>query len=39
MSITTLEQRVIHNNVACGGDNFGTSNVRGNFEIVAAGQK
>ena len=25
MSITTLEYRVVHNNVDCGGDNFGTS--------------
>ena len=25
MSITTLEYRVIYNNVDCGGDNFGTS--------------
>ena len=25
MSITTLEYRVIHNNVDCGGDDFGTS--------------
>ena len=24
MSITTLEYRVVHNNVDCGGDNFGT---------------
>ena len=24
MSITTLEYRVIHSNVDCGGDNFGT---------------
>ena len=28
MSITTLEYGVVHNNVDCGGDNFGTSNVR-----------
>ena len=39
MSITTLEYRVIHNNVNCGGDNFGTSDVSGrSFEIVPAGQ-
>ena len=38
MSITTLEYRVIHNNVDCGGDNFGTSDVRHSFEIVLAGQ-
>ena len=34
MSITTLEYRVVHNNVGCGGDNFGTSDVRRSFEIV-----
>ena len=38
MSITTLEYRVVHNNVDCGGDNFGTSDVRRSFEIVPAGQ-
>ena len=36
MSLTTLEYRVVHNNVDCGGDNFGTSNVRRSFEIVPA---
>ena len=36
MSITTLEYRVIR--VDCGGDNFGTSDVRHSFEIVPAGQ-
>ena len=39
MSITMLEQRVVHNNVDCGGDNFGTSDVRLSFEIVPASQK
>ena len=38
MSITMLEYRVVHNNVDCGGDHFGTSNVRRSFEIVPAGQ-
>ena len=34
MSITTLEYRVVHNNVNCGGDNFGTSDVSGHsFEL------
>ena len=28
MSITTLDYRVVHNNVDCGGDNFGTSRRR-----------
>ena len=36
MSITTLEYRVVR--VDCGGDNFGTSDVRRSFEIVLAGQ-
>ena len=36
MSITTLEYRVIR--VDCGGDSFGTSDVRRSFEIVLAGQ-
>ena len=39
MSITTLEYRVVHNNVDYGGDNFGISDVRRSFEIVPAGQK
>ena len=43
MSITTLEERVVHNNVDCGGDNFGTSGEirrqRYSFEIVLADQK
>ena len=39
MPIVTLEYRVVHNNVDCGGDNFGTSNVRCSFEVVPAGQK
>ena len=39
MSITTLECRVVYNNVNCGGDNFETSEVSGrSFEIVPAGQ-
>ena len=39
MSITTLEYRVVHNNVDCGGDNFGISgNVRRSFEIIPASQ-
>ena len=38
MSITTLEYRVVHNNVDCGGDNFGISDVRRSFEIVPASQ-
>ena len=38
MSITTLEYRVVHNNVDCGGDNFGIFDVRRSFEIVPAGQ-
>ena len=38
MSITMLEYRVIHNNVDCGSDNFGTSDVRRSFKIVPAGQ-
>ena len=29
---------MVHNNVDCGGDNFGTSDVRRSFEIVPAGQ-
>ena len=33
MSMTTLEYRVVHNNVDCGGDNFGTSDVRRSFEL------
>ena len=36
MSITTLEERVVHNNIDCRGDNFGTSDVRRSFEIVLA---
>ena len=39
MPITTLEWRVVHNNVDCGGDNFGTSDVKHSFEIVPVGQK
>ena len=39
MPIITLEYRVVHNNIDCGGDNFGTSDVRSSFEIVLAGQK
>ena len=41
MSITTLEYRVVHNNVDCEGrDNFGTADVRRrSFEIVLASQK
>ena len=38
MSITMLEYRVVHNNVDCGGDNFGISDVRHSFEIVLASQ-
>ena len=38
MSITTLEYRVVHINVECGGFKFGTSDVRCSFEIVPAGQ-
>ena len=38
MSITTLEYRLVHNNVDCGSDNFGTFDVRRSFEIVPAGQ-
>ena len=38
MSITTLEYRVAHNNVDCGGDNFAISDVRRSFEIVLASQ-
>ena len=33
-----LEYRVVHNNVDCGGDNFGISDVRRSFEIVSASQ-
>ena len=43
MSIITLDERVVHNNVdcgQCGGDNFaGTSDVRCSFEIVPASPK
>ena len=38
MSITTLKYRIVHNNVDCGGDNFGSSDVRRSFEIVPADQ-
>ena len=38
MSITTLEYTVVHNNVDCGGDNFGISDVRRSFEIILASQ-
>ena len=38
MSITTLEYRIVHNNVDYGGDNFGTSDIRCSFEIVPAGR-
>ena len=34
MSITTLESRVVHNNVDFGGHNFGTSDVRSSFQVV-----
>ena len=37
MPIITLEYRVVHNNVDCGSDNFGTSDVRHSFEIIQAG--
>ena len=33
MFITTLEYRVVHNNVDCGGDNFGTPDIRRSFEL------
>ena len=39
MSIATLEQRVVHNNVDCVGDNFENFDVSPSFEIVLAKSK